>query len=76
MGKRHQQRVLFAGAAEHDLIDGMRVRRVGSLPFYYLRAAAVCARETRRGSVDIVVECLNKLPFLSPLYSRAPVLAL
>ena len=66
----------FAGAAERDLIDGMHVRRVGGLPFYYLRAAALCARETRRGSVDVVVECLNKLPFLSPLYSRAPVLAL
>ena len=40
------------------------------------RAAALCARESRRGTVDVVVECLNKLPFLSPLYARVPVLAL
>jgi glycosyltransferase involved in cell wall biosynthesis len=66
----------FAGGAERETIDGMQVRRVGALPFYYLRAAAVCARESRRGKADVVVECLNKLPFLSPLYTRVPVLAL
>lgn len=66
----------FPGCAERETIDDMLVRRVGPLPFYYLRAAAACARETRRGDVDVVVECLNKLPFLSPVYSGAPVLAL
>lgn len=66
----------FQGAATDDVIDGMRVRRVGGLPHYYLRAAATCRRETRAGRVDVVVDCLNKLPFLSPAYSHAPVLAL
>lgn len=66
----------FAGGAEEEERHGMRIRRVGGLPFYYLQAARACARETREGRVDVVVDCLNKLPFLSPLYSRAPVLAL
>jgi glycosyltransferase involved in cell wall biosynthesis len=34
------------------------------------------ARETRRGKYDVVVECLNKVPFYSPIFSRAPVLAI
>lgn len=66
----------FPGCAERETLRGMQLRRVGPLPFYYLRAAATCARETRRGAVDVVVDCLNKLPFLSPLYAHAPVLAL
>jgi len=66
----------FAGAAARDEVRGMRVQRLGRLPFYYPRAAWVCARDTRRERYDVVVECLNKLPFLAPLYSAAPVLGL
>ncbi|MEE9606615.1 MAG: glycosyltransferase family 4 protein [Myxococcota bacterium] len=66
----------FRGAAARDQIEGMRVWRLGALPTYYPRAAWTCARETRRGAFDVVVECLNKLPFHSPAYSAAPVLAL
>jgi glycosyltransferase involved in cell wall biosynthesis len=35
----------------------------------------LCAVETRRGRFDVVVECLNKLPFYSPVYSAVPVVA-
>ena len=66
----------FPGGEDEEQLDGMRLRRVGALPLYYLRAGATCARETREDRYDVVVECLNKLPFLSPLYARAPVLAL
>ena len=66
----------FPGAAPRDEVDGLRVWRLGGLPTYYLRAAWTCARETRRGRFDVVVECLNKLPFYAPVYSAAPVLAL
>jgi glycosyltransferase involved in cell wall biosynthesis len=34
------------------------------------------AIETRRGNYDVVVECLNKVPFYSPLFSAVPVLAI
>ena len=63
-------------AAARDEIDAIRFERIGALPTYYPRAAARCARATRRGEFDVVVECLNKLPFLAPLYSARPVLGL
>lgn len=66
----------FPGASARDHQQGMRVERLGGLPGYYVKAGWLCARETRRGRFDVVVDCLNKLPFLAPAYSRAPVLAL
>jgi glycosyltransferase involved in cell wall biosynthesis len=66
----------FPGAAERAELDGVRLERCGRVPHYYLRAARACARATRRGEFDVVVECLNKLPFLSPLYSARPVVGL
>jgi glycosyltransferase involved in cell wall biosynthesis len=66
----------FAGARRFEWVEGLQVRRLGRLPLYYLRAAWACARETRWGRFDVVVECLNKAPFYSPLYSARPVLAL
>jgi len=66
----------FEGAPAEERVDGLQVRRLGRLPFYYPRVAGFCARETRRGQFDVVVECLNKVPFFSPIYSSAPVLAL
>jgi glycosyltransferase involved in cell wall biosynthesis len=65
----------FPGCAPRETIDGVEVRRLGGLPRYYPAAAFTCARETRGGRFDVVVECLNKLPFFSPVYSHAPVLA-
>ena len=66
----------FPGGAARDEIDAIRFERIAALPTYYPRAAARCARATRRGEFDVVVECLNKLPFLAPLYSARPVLGL
>jgi glycosyltransferase involved in cell wall biosynthesis len=66
----------FADGPGRDEIDAIRFERVAPLPTYYPRAAFGCARATRRGEVDVVVECLNKLPFLAPLYSARPVLGL
>jgi glycosyltransferase involved in cell wall biosynthesis len=66
----------FAGASEHETVMGIEVQRLARVPIYYARAAADCRRATRAGQVDVVVECLNKLPYLSPLYSSAPVLGL
>ncbi len=66
----------FAGGAVRETVDGIDVRRFGSLGRYYPSAVLACAQETRRGGVDVVVECLNKLPYFSPLYARVPVLAL
>ena len=64
----------FAGAAAREDVLGVDVRRIGRVPAYYAQAAATCRRETRTNATDVVIECLNKFPFLSPLYSHAPVL--
>jgi glycosyltransferase involved in cell wall biosynthesis len=66
----------FPGSAAREQVEGLDVWRLGRLPIYYPRAVWTCARETRRGRFDVVVECLNKVPFYSPLYSAVPVLAL
>ena len=66
----------FPGGAAGETVDGVAVRRLGGVARYYPAAALACARETRAGRFDVVIECLNKLPFFSPLYARAPVLAL
>ena len=67
----------FEGGASEGWVDGVRVRRLGDAGSLLPRSVAfTCARETRRGRFDVVVECLNKVPFLSPLYSAVPVLAL
>lgn len=69
----------FAGCARRDEARGVEIWRPGGVPAYYAMAAFACARHThpaRRGRFDVVVDCLNKFPFLSPLYSRAPVVAL
>ena len=66
----------FAGGADVETVDDVEIRRLGGLARYYPRAVWQTARETRRGRFDVVVECLNKVPFYSPAYSSAPVLAL
>lgn len=66
----------FKGAAPRVKMRGLDVWRLGGLVQYYPRVAWTCARETRRGRFDLVVECLNKVPFYSPVYSSVPVLAL
>jgi glycosyltransferase involved in cell wall biosynthesis len=70
-----QAAVGFPGAPARESLDGLEVIRLGRIRWYYPSAAALCARETRHGRFDLVVEHLNKLPFCSPAYSAVPVLA-
>jgi glycosyltransferase involved in cell wall biosynthesis len=66
----------FAGGPTRERVDDMDVWRVAPLAAFYPSVALAVARETRRDRFDVVVECLNKVPFFSPLYSGVPVLAL
>ena len=50
----------FPGASHEQTIDGVEIRRLGNLAAYYPRVVWTCARETRRGRFDVVVEHLNK----------------
>jgi glycosyltransferase involved in cell wall biosynthesis len=66
----------FAGGAASECVNDVQVERLGGLALYYPRVLAAIARRTRAGEFDVVVECLNKVPFYSPMLSKAPVLAL
>jgi len=66
----------FRGGAAREQIAGIDVRRLGPLPLYYPRAIAATRRETRADRFDVVVECLNKVPYYAPVYAAKPVLAL
>ena len=66
----------FRSGARSARIEGVAIERRGPLPFYYAGLPGRVRTATRSGSFDIVIECLNKVPFYSPLYSRLPVLAI
>jgi glycosyltransferase involved in cell wall biosynthesis len=66
----------FRGGARDARLHGVAIERRGPLPAYYLGLPARVARARRRGELDVVVECLNKVPYYSPLYAGVPVLAL
>ena len=66
----------FAEGATSEVVSDVQVERLGSLALYYPRVLQRTARETRRDRFDVVVECLNKVPYYAPLYSARPVLAL
>lgn len=65
----------FEGAQRRVVRSGIEIERFGPLAAYYAGTPLRVARATRRGEFDLVVECLNKIPFYSPLYAGIPVLA-
>ena len=67
----------FPGAAPEATIAGVRVRRLGSSRYrYYTRVVQVCRAYVAAERPDVLVEALNKLPFMSPLYTRVPRVAI
>ena len=65
----------FPGAPHVEHSNGVEIRRLGKLAAFYPRVVWTCARETRLGRFDVVVEHLNKVPFCAAAYSAVPVLA-
>lgn len=75
----HQVTVLtasFAGGAKLATIQGVEVRRLANRYLYYLLAPLAARRLVERESYDLVVDTLNKLPFLSPWFVPKPCLAI
>jgi glycosyltransferase involved in cell wall biosynthesis len=66
----------FPGGAPTADIAGVRVVRLGSLYAYYARVAGAARRYVAAERPDVLVEAHNKLPFLSPLYTRLPHLVI
>jgi glycosyltransferase involved in cell wall biosynthesis len=65
----------FPGAPEEEEVQGVRVHRGGSWYNAHLALGSLYRRQYRRERFDLVLDDINKVPFFSPLFARAPVLA-
>ncbi|MCI0451638.1 MAG: glycosyltransferase family 4 protein [Candidatus Latescibacteria bacterium] len=65
----------FPGSVTEEVVDGIRVLRGGSWWNANFVLPRIARRALRARDVDLVVEDINKIPFLMPLYTRAPVAA-
>ncbi len=66
----------FEGGAGTDEHRGVRITRIGSRLSYYKQLVGEVRRRCRAGTLDLIVEDLNKIPFLTPLYTDIPVLVM
>ncbi len=66
----------FAGAPRRAVVRGVQVVRLANRYLYYAIAPFAARREMQRARYDLVVDVLNKLPCLSPLFVRAPCFAI
>jgi len=66
----------FRGSKARETISGISIERRGPLPLYYAGLPARIRSQVAAGGFDLVLECLNKVPFYAPLYAGVPVLAL
>ncbi|MBJ20273.1 MAG: glycosyltransferase family 4 protein [bacterium] len=66
----------FSGGDRRTRIDGIRIERRGPLPLYYASVPGRVRAAAKRSEFDLVIECLNKVPFYTPLYSHLPILAI
>lgn len=62
----------FDGAPERECHDGLTVRRLGGRATLFPRAIAELMHD-RPADVDMVLEVVNGITFLTPLWLRAPV---
>ena len=66
----------FGGCASRVRLDGIDVRRSGGRYTFSMAAPLYFRRHLRREHWDVVVECINKVPVYSPLWTDVPVVAL
>jgi glycosyltransferase involved in cell wall biosynthesis len=66
----------WPGASAGDVVDGMKVHRIGGRHSFALRAAPYYRCHLLGGGFDLVIEDINKIPLYSPLWVRPPVVAL
>ncbi len=66
---------LFPGGKPEEEYRGIRILRRGSWYNAHLALAQLYRRRLREERFDLVLEDINKVPFFTPCYVRAPVLA-
>ena len=64
-----------AGSRKEDIIDQIRIYRVGGRATLYPRAALTFLMRFR-GRFDVVIDCENGIPFFSPVFTRLPTVLL
>lgn len=64
----------YPGCAHREVVQGVNVRRLANRYLYYGVVPFVARRYSHDN--DVVVDVLNKLPFLSPWVVRKPVFAI
>jgi glycosyltransferase involved in cell wall biosynthesis len=64
----------FSGGLKYDNIDGIRVTRLGGKYSVYTQAI-LHYFTTFRGKYDVIIDEINTIPFLTPLYVREPHVA-
>lgn len=65
----------YAGGAADETIDGIRILRRGGFWTFHLQVPRVYRRELAAERWDCVFEYTNKVPMLTPLFVRAPLVA-
>ena len=65
----------YPGTRRVEVIDGIRIHRVGGALTVYLMAALTYLSRLR-DRYDVIVDCENGIPFFSPMYTRKPVVLL
>jgi hypothetical protein len=79
LGRRGQRCTLlssgFPGAAPEEEADGYRIVRGGHEYDFNLAVPFLLRRVAAADPPDVVLDDINKIPFYSPLFTRAPVLA-
>lgn len=63
----------FPGSAPEEDVGGIRVVRRGGRHLFNFRVPAAWYARFRRERFDLVVDDMNKLPFLTPLYVDRPL---
>jgi glycosyltransferase involved in cell wall biosynthesis len=75
-GRGHEVVLLTSGwrdAAPRDVLDGMDVHRAGSRYTFSMAAPGYYRRRLSHRDFDVMVEDLNKVPLLAPLWARHPL---
>lgn len=66
----------YGGAPTSEELDNINIVRVGSRPTFNYRVPIWWLQNRRKYSPDIVVDDINKIPFLTPLYIKRPILGI
>ncbi|MCC6397081.1 MAG: glycosyltransferase family 4 protein [Bacteroidetes bacterium] len=63
----------YPGAPSEEVRDGMRIVRQGGRALFNLHVPLAYLQRFRAEPFDVVVDDVNKIPFLTPLYVRRPL---